>query len=141
MFKFLQNKNINKIPIPFLETHIVDNCNLKCNKCSHFCHLIDEEIMINVDDFEKDMSILSKNCNIFQLKLLGGEPLLHPQINELITISRNYFPKSRISIGTNGILLKTMKNTFWKTMQKNHILIDISKYQMYKSKKPMIHYF
>lgn len=41
------------------------------------------------------------NCTRFML--LGGEPLLHPQLKDLALIVRQYFPTTKIDILSNGI--------------------------------------
>ena len=56
------------------------------------------------------------NAQLAELPLLGGEPLLNPEINEYIKISRKYFPKTRISIITNATLLNDMDENFWKIL-------------------------
>jgi molybdenum cofactor biosynthesis enzyme MoaA len=58
------------------------------------------------------MVVLSKKVGISYLRLLGGEPLLHPDITKFIKYAKRYFPETLIGIGTNGILLPKMKNKF-----------------------------
>jgi hypothetical protein len=60
--------------------------------------------------------------------LLGGEPLLHPDINILLDISRQYFNKGLITIVTNGILLLKQPVDFWESCNRNNIEIWITKY-------------
>jgi hypothetical protein len=59
---------------------------------------------------------------------MGGEPLLHPRINEFMRIARHFFPKSDIAIHSNGILLAKMDDTFWETCSEYHIDIILSYY-------------
>jgi len=123
-----------KYKLGYMEAHIVDYCNLKCDYCGHYCHLIDEKIFIDVNEFTRDITELSKKVFIYQIVLLGGEPLLHPQINEFIKSVRNVYPVSRIGILSNGILIPAMKDDFWETVVKNKIYIDISKYPVCNKK-------
>lgn len=135
MFNISNSNNPSGKPlIQYLETHIVDHCNLKCNHCSHFCHLIDEEIYTDINQFTKDINELSSKLDVFQLRLLGGEPLLHPQINNFMIEARKAFPASFISIVTNGILLPSMPQSFWDTVKENRIKIDLSKYPIIGNK-------
>lgn len=64
---------------------------------------------------------------------MGGEPLLHPNVCEFIQAARKYFPKSRIALVTNGILLKTMPLDFWETLRENKIIIEMSHYPIVKN--------
>jgi MoaA/NifB/PqqE/SkfB family radical SAM enzyme len=111
------------------ELNIVDHCNLNCAWCDHFSPLA-KESYIKVDELEKDFARLSglTKGKIEMLHLVGGEPLLHPEINRIIEISRKYFPLGGIKIITNGILLLTMDERFWKTCQTNKVVIAITKY-------------
>jgi ABC-2 type transport system ATP-binding protein len=56
---------------------------------------------------------------ITEIFLLGGEPLLHPQMAEFIDITRESFPKSRINVMTNGLLVPKMPSEFWESMRRN----------------------
>ncbi len=130
MFYFLSKE---KPVLNYMEVQVVDSCNLKCNYCSHFCYLIDKTILINVEDIKKDFEVLSKKVNIKTIRLLGGEPLLHPHINEFMEVTRYYFPTSTIKLVTNGLLLKYKDKAFWNVYKENKIKIDISYYYKFKN--------
>ena len=63
----------------YIEHHIVDHCNLNCAGCSHFSPLARPWI----EDFEtfkldfKQLYNITKG-DIHTIRLMGGEPLLHP---------------------------------------------------------------
>jgi molybdenum cofactor biosynthesis enzyme MoaA len=60
---------------------------------------------------------------------MGGEPLLHPNLTELLKTARNYFDKKTvIAIITNGILLPKQSGCFWQSCAEHDIQIYISKY-------------
>jgi hypothetical protein len=59
---------------------------------------------------------------------MGGEPLLHPRINEIIEITRKYFIKGVIEIVTNGILLMKQDKLFWEICRENNIVISVTQY-------------
>ena len=111
------------------QVHLTFHCNLKCKGCSHFSSLA-EKRHLDIKIFEKDLQRLSRlgKKHIRKIDLLGGEPLLHPEINVLMKIARKYFPKTQIVLLTNGILLPAMPNDFWKTCKKNKIIVIISYY-------------
>lgn len=128
--------NFKKMHLPvldYLETHLVDHCNLNCKGCSHFCNLAEEKFT-GVEDIKKDFYQLSKVFrNIKVIRLMGGEPLLHPEVNKIIADVRSSFPDSEIKLATNGFLLKTMSEDFWETCRKNNITVDFSKYPPIKN--------
>ena len=109
-----ENNADDKNSILHIEIHLTEHCNLKCKYCSHFSAIAKEEYY-DVNKYKKDMKRLSKitGGKINVIQLLGGEPLLHPEINKLMNITRFYFPHTTIDIITNGLLLDKMPDSFW----------------------------
>ena len=113
---------------------IVEHCNLNCWGCDH-CAPLAEEYFLGIDEFERDMSRLAELTKdsegaIGTIKLMGGEPLLHPDIQKFTNISRRFFPGSRIEITTNGILLLKQPDSFWKNCRENNITIVATRYPL-----------
>lgn len=114
--------------LPYLEIPIVKHCNLNCRYCSHFANIEDKYFM-SINVFERDMLRLSQLfSDIVEIRLLGGEPLLHPQISEFINIAKKYFPKSDLKIATNGLLIPSINNEVLKTIANYDVCFDISLY-------------
>jgi organic radical activating enzyme len=128
----------------YFQVHLTYHCNLKCKSCSHFS-AISENKFLDIKKFENDFKQLSSlgQKKVRQIDILGGEPLLHQQINDFLSIARKYFRKAEIVLLTNGILLSKMSEIFWKTCSENKIIIYISYYPIsldlhdikYKAKK------
>ena len=93
--------------INYLEHHIVDHCNLNCIGCSHFSPLSNPWYE-DINDFTKDFTELAVKTNqqVGVIRLMGGEPLLHPNVGAFLVTARNLFPNSEIQLVTNGLLLK-----------------------------------
>ncbi len=110
---------------------IVHHCNLNCRSCDHCAPLAKEEFA-DIKKFEKDIRQMRKLCDyIGSFAIMGGEPLLHPKINNFIKISRKVLSNHvRISIYTNGIMLNSMDGAFWKEMRKNSIVLVITNYRL-----------
>lgn len=111
------------------EISVAEHCNLNCKYCSHFSSIAEPEFL-DLSQHEKDMRRLSyllggKSDKIY---LLGGEPLLHKEITECMKITRECFPQSRIIILTNGLLINSMEDTFFKECRDDEIEINITKY-------------
>lgn len=123
-----------KIPqhnLDLFVVHIVEHCNLKCRFCDHFAPLADKDFA-DIEVFEKDFTRLSEllNAKVNVIHLLGGEPLLHPRLNNFLYVARKYFPKTEILLVTNGILLLKQKEDFWKACKDNSIIIANTKYPL-----------
>jgi MoaA/NifB/PqqE/SkfB family radical SAM enzyme len=110
---------------------VAEHCNLRCCGCDH-CAPLAEETFYDVKTFESDMKRLTylTSGNIYVIKLMGGEPLLHPELLSFVKISRLYFPSSIIKIVTNGILLQKQPETFWRICGENNVLLAPTKYPL-----------
>jgi len=112
-----------------ISVHIVEHCNLNCLGCSHYSCLA-EESFLDITVFEKDCKRLSQltNGKLGYLTIMGGEPLLHPQLIDFMRIARTYFYRSQVNILTNAILLLKQKQDFWDACKEYNINIQISRY-------------
>ncbi len=119
----------NEFLMHHVGVHIAEHCNLSCKYCCHFSCIAEKEFY-DLDKFKQDMDKMSSvlDKKLVELQLLGGEPLLNPQINEYTKYSRECFPKTRINIITNATLLDNMDKTFWETLNENEINIVPSLY-------------
>ena len=120
----IANMQARVIPKTMLdyEVQLVEHCNLNCKCCSHFSPLCKEEFL-DVEEYRKDCKRLSElfNGQANFIRLMGGEPLLHPEIEKILEITKENFPKSIIDLDTNGILVLSMKKEFWESMRKTKI--------------------
>lgn len=115
-----------------VEYHLVDSCNLRCAGCSHYSSLLDQLSYIPIETVKKEMELLFRRTdNGLQLKwlrLLGGEPLLHPEITQCIEYIRSRFPYTRITLVTNGIKLDKMEESFYRACYECDITIQVTDY-------------
>jgi len=123
------NKNTPQKNLDYFCVHIVEHCNLNCQFCDHFAPLAVKEFA-DIKVFEKDFSKLSEllDAKVQQIGLMGGEPLLHPKLNDFLYVARRHFPKAKLSLVTNGILLLKKKEDFWNVCSDNKITITHTKY-------------
>ncbi len=115
--------------IPDLNIFLSDNCNLNCNSCMNFSSIAKNNFL-NAEAYEKDICRFAEIAaeKTARIDLMGGEPLLNPDICTIMKISRKYFPKINIAIETNGMLLNIQKNEFWKTLKDTGIILRVSMY-------------
>ena len=88
------------------------------------------DLNLEVHSFERDIKRLSElsNGEVNIIHLMGGEPLLNPNIKRFFEIARKYFDKTEIKLITNGILLLKQDNSFWQSMKDNKITLAPTKY-------------
>jgi len=133
-FAMLKNERwypiINTTPMPLIHfsIHLTEHCNLNCRSCSHFCNLHPKEEFLSLEEFQKDFERLSElfHGEAEYIHLMGGEPLLHPQLTEFFPIARKCFPDADLKILTNGILLPQMSDEFWENCARYDIMITPS---------------
>jgi len=94
----------NKLPSIHLQLNPTNKCNFNCPMCS--CSEREKQLQLSLEDINKIIKVMYR----YGLKSVtitgGGEPLMHPDINEII----NMFSKKDIKVGlvTNGSLLKRL---------------------------------
>jgi organic radical activating enzyme len=103
-----------KIVFPHCDINITLNCNLKCEYCSNFIPFQGGDIA--KEDIANWIEIWSKRIEPKIIYILGGEPLLHPNYEEIVLAAQQAWKNSKICIITNGILLPKVHDEFLKIM-------------------------
>ena len=89
---------MNPITYAYLET--TNYCNLDCSFCNRM-DVIGPLKHMSLDDWGKLLDGI-KHHPIEEAKLMGmGEPLLHPQFDEVCRMFKETFPKSKLVVATN----------------------------------------
>ena len=108
--------------LEYLEYHVAHHCNLNCRGCGHLSNLVEEESFGDFNQFKRDLTRLSELFeNVKVIRLMGGEPLLNPDCISFVETARDVFPKARISIVTNGLLLPSMSCEFYRQVKKMNV--------------------
>ncbi len=116
---------------PKLDVQVCDHCNLRCAGCLHLAPLA-EERFLNIETYERDLSRLASIDGIENyfgsIALMGGEPLLHPRLVDVVRITRAHLPLQNVVLCTNGLLLKRMDDDFWCALVECDVKLLISPY-------------
>ncbi len=88
-------------PFEILNFDINYKCNMNCNICYNYKKITNKTPDMTVEYYRELMSNLPKEQTGIAVRLLGGEPTLHPQLHEFIKIT-NEFGHTPM-IGTNGV--------------------------------------
>ena len=112
-----------KIANARLELNVVEHCNLSCRSCSHLSPLMPRRI-VSPDQILDDLDLLSRVYHARWVRLVGGEPLLHPQLLDVIAAARQSRIADRVSLVTNGVLLTKMDDELWRAVD----AIEVSLY-------------
>jgi len=134
-FQYHENKlratEINYVPPVFAVT-IVDSCNLRCPNCLYILENPDKwfNSSLSVKKFEEILQKYNRDMKAEIIFLTGGEPLIHPEFDKLVKISRNYKLSPKIS--TNGILI--MNNPSY-LMDLDYVNVSMDSYDYETFKK------
>lgn len=113
--KWLINSTATKIfgrqysrSLNLMEIDLTYDCNLSCKHCNRSCPQAPSKETITIEQIKK-MLEESVNNNIVwkRMRLLGGEPTMHPDIinivKELYKYKKTYSPNLKIVLVTNGV--------------------------------------
>jgi len=113
-----------KVHTPAIRFYLALGCNLKCKHCIYAFRqgIIPKETLI--DSFEKWNRKLSPELII----LYGGEPLLNPEIADIVIAVKHYWQQSQCLIFTNGILLPRLPDSTLQVFAENNVQVHISQH-------------
>jgi len=110
-------KRYNELPLSrrnTLQIYITNNCNLKCKGCFARYAMGENKANMVFKEYESVInSFLNKNGK--QINLLGGEPLLHPNLKDFLNLNRGHGIKT--TIYTNGYFLNKYKKEDFKNIK------------------------
>lgn len=128
--------------IDYMRISVIDSCNLNCYYCNPWdnnehCHAV------NILSVKKVLCIVraATRLGITHFRLTGGEPLLHPQLDEMVLQIKKIPCVSSVSLTTNAVLLakqaKQLKEAGIDSINVSLDTIDASEYE-YITKKPLL---
>lgn len=112
----------------YIETNVVDDCNLNCKGCSHFSNMFERGMQIPYEKFERDIRFLSEKIYVRRLNLLGGEVFLNTRILDYVSCLRQYMPKTYVVLVTNGLLVPKLDAKVLAGLADDQVEISISEY-------------
>ena len=78
---------------------ITDKCNACCSNCINKA-IRSESYFIDVLRF-KSIALFFHENNVTRIRIMGGEPTIHPKFGEIVSFSQTLF--SRVTVFTNGL--------------------------------------
>ena len=128
--------------IDYMRISVIDSCNLNCYYCNpcdnnEHCHAL------NILSVKEVLCIVraATRLGITHFRLTGGEPLLHPQLDEMVSQIKKLPGVSSVSLTTNAVLLaqrtKRLKEAGIDSINVSLDTIDASEYERI-TKKPLL---
>lgn len=135
----ITEKNRDRTIIHHLESNLADGCNLNCRGCLHFSNLYKMSDFPNEEAILEGVKAISAKCEIFQFRVLGGEPLLNKNLPDFLVKLRKILPYCDIAIISNGILIPKVEEKLFEIMKQCHIGFILTLYQPTFKMKDMIY--
>ena len=95
-----------------LDFNVAYACNLSCKGCISLSDF-DRKGVESLQDIEEQCKTWSKILDPSVISIFGGEPLLHPRIEKVLNLIREYWPTTQIRLITNGYLLRRYDPEIW----------------------------
>ncbi len=105
-----------------LEISTTDHCNLACLQCNHASPYLRKRFT-EVATVARDLRALAGVLSARELRIAGGEPLLHPELEQIIGTVRRIGIAERIVVITNGALLHRSDLRFLRTIDELRVSI------------------
>ena len=112
-------KSINR-----LDFNIAYACNLSCKGCISLSDF-DRRGVESLESIHQQCSDWKDKINPRVITLFGGEPLLHPRINQVIALVRKTWSGATIRLITNGYLLKRHDPSVWFDYEPFEIQVSV----------------
>ena len=128
--------------IDYMRISVIDSCNLNCYYCNP-CDNNEQCRAVNMLSVKKVLCIVraAKRLGITHFRLTGGEPLLHPQLDEMVSQIKKLPGVSSVSLTTNAVLLaqhvKRLKEAGIDSINVSLDTIDASQYECI-TQKPLL---
>lgn len=110
-----QRQADGRVRVEAFELHPVEHCNLRCGNCCNMSPLVPKRWLSESEVLELAQKMASALVADV-VKIMGGEPLLHPHITGVIRALRSSGVGDRVRLFTNGLLLASMDDDFWASL-------------------------
>ena len=128
--------------IDYMRISVIDSCNLNCYYCNP-CKNNEHCRAVNMLSVKNVLCIVraATRLGITHFRLTGGEPLLHPQLDEMVSQIKKLPGVSSVSLTTNAVLLaqhvKRLKEAGIDSINVSLDTIDASEYECI-TQKPLL---
>lgn len=105
----------NRIRTESFEIHVAEHCNLKCRDCCNISPF-NAQNFITPEEVTNICSFVNQHLLPDVFKVAGGEPTLHPQLDQILQIIKQSGAGKVVRVVSNGLLLHRMTDTFWQNI-------------------------
>lgn len=114
------------VKVDALEINTVYACNLQCEYCTHLGRYM--KGVVPVEELLAGFAAWKHRLYPTELRLLGGEPLLHPRHEEITVAAREAWPYARVTVVTNGTVAPKNPARWIALLRRYDIHVRISRH-------------
>jgi len=118
--------NSTRVHVAGLEINISYGCNLKCEYCTHLGRFM--KGIVPLDELLLWYRTWNVKIKPGRIRILGGEPLLHPHLESVLYETRSHWQSSHITLLTNGLLLPKMAPSIFEALQEINAEVTVSRH-------------
>lgn len=119
---------LHKVYFNYIEVPITTKCSLRCKECANLIQYYQHGENLDYKKIINDIYRLSQVTEkIEMLRILGGEPLLHPNLKEIIAEILKIQNIENIQIVTNGTII--FNADIIHILRNKRVSVDISNYK------------
>lgn len=105
-----------------VEINAAWHCNISCRSCSHGSPSMPAQFA-EAERVGADLTSLARWLSLEHVRVLGGEPLLHPHLVELLRVIRSTGISPVRRVLTNGLRLPQQPDEFWAEVEEVHVSV------------------
>ena len=119
---------LHKVYFNYVEVPITTKCSLRCKECANLIQYYQNGEFFDYKKIINDIHKLSQvSERIEMLRILGGEPLLHPDLKNIIEEILKNKNIRNIQIVTNGTMI--FNENIIRVLKNKRVSVDISNYK------------
>jgi len=111
----------HRVRVEAFELHVTEHCNLRCAHCCNTSPYLPEKTL-SPESIRETLETMAGVLHADVFKIMGGEPLLHPRITEVLHAVRESGVADVVRLFTNGLLLSKMDDDFWRAL--DHLTVS-----------------
>ena len=121
------NQSSEMINFPRIQFVITERCSLRCRDCISLMQYYEKPENVEIEDYIGSFDRLIRVVdNVSELRILGGEPYMNPDVYKVIERYVGLKKIATISVYTNGTIVPNEQNL--RALENDKVILHISNY-------------
>jgi len=117
----------DNLNVRMIDIVITEACSMKCTKCSNLMPYYKNPKNDSVENILRSFDLIQKCVDLFyEVRILGGEPFMHKEIDKIINEIVKYDNIEKVAIFSNATIIP--KNESLACLKNEKVFLDITNY-------------